>query len=148
MTSPLSIAVADAEPEALEALHKAVLGVGHRVCVAARTGSDLVEHCRGQRPDLIIADVSIPHRDVVAAARLPSPENPVPVILTSSDHDGKVNERVEAPCILACLTKPITQAQLMPAIALTISHAKQLQALRQEGAALQQTLSRMSRPPQ
>src|SRR5262245_1686241 len=114
---------------------------GHTVVSAARTGKELLEHCRKFKPDLVISDVKMPDMDGIDAAVVLYNDSPIPVILVSAYHDPELIERAEADHILAYLVKPIKQADLEPAIGLAMRRFAQFQALRQEAADLRQALA-------
>ena len=140
MTAVLSIAVADDEPRMRDYYRSTLPLLGHRVDVAARNGLELVELCRGARPDLIITDIKMPDGDGIDAAAEVSRQAPVPVIIVSAYHAPEFVERARAEHILAYLVKPIKQADLEAAIGIAMQRFAQFQALRGEAANLRQAL--------
>src|SRR5262245_65770870 len=110
MTSSLRIAVADDEPDMRDYFQKILPVLGHTVVSVARTGRELVEHCRKQAPDLVISDVKMPDMDGIDAATEIYRNHPIPVILVSAYHDADLIARAEAGPILAYLVNPINQA--------------------------------------
>jgi response regulator NasT len=141
MTTKLRIAVADDEPDMQEYFEKVLPRLGHVVVSVAETGRQLVEHCREQRPDLVITDIKMPDMDGIAAAEQICKDGPVPVILVSAYHDAELIQRAEADHILAYLVKPIKQADLEPAILLAMKRFEQFAALRREANDLRQALA-------
>src|SRR5262245_51627824 len=141
MTTSLRIAVADDEPDMRDYFQKILPVLGHTVVSAARTGRELVDHCRKHAPDLVISDVKMPDMDGIDAATEIYRKHPIPVILVSAYHDAELIARAEADHILAYLVKPIKQADLEPAIALAMRRFAQFQELRQEAADLRQALA-------
>jgi two-component system, response regulator PdtaR len=137
----LRIAIADDEADMRDYFQKILPGQGHVVVSAARTGNELVEHCRLHKPDLVITDVKMPDMDGIDAAVELYRDAPIPVILVSAYHDPELIARAEADHILAYLVKPIKQADLEPAIGLAMRRFEQFQALRQEAADLRQALA-------
>jgi response regulator NasT len=110
------------------------------VVVAAGTGEELVAGCLSARPDLVITDIKMPDMDGIEAAVRLYQEMPVPVILVSAYHNADLIRRAEADHIMAYLVKPVKQADLEPAIALTTRRFEQFQELRKEAADLRQAL--------
>ena len=141
MTKGLRIAVADDELDMRDFFERMLKRLGHQVVSVAENGRELVEHCREQRPDLVITDIKMPEMDGIDAAQEICRERPVPVILVSAHQDGKLIERAEADSVLAYLVKPIGPDDLVPAIAIAVRRFEELQALRKESADLRQALS-------
>ncbi len=141
MSQTLRIAIADDEADMRDYFQKILPGLGHAVVSTARTGKELVEHCRKHKPDLVISDVKMPDMDGIDAAVELYKDNPIPVILVSAYHDPDLIARAEADHILAYLVKPIKQADLEPAISLAMRRFVQFQALRQEASDLRQALA-------
>jgi two-component system, response regulator PdtaR len=140
MSRSLRIAVADDEPRMRDYFKKILPRLGHQVVAAAKTGWELVEHCRAFNPDLVITDINMPELDGIDAAMEIYREQAIPVILVSAYHDAKLIQRAEGDHILAYLIKPIKQADLEPTIAIAMRRFEQFKELRQEAADLTQAL--------
>jgi AmiR/NasT family two-component response regulator len=140
MNRSLRIAVADDEPRMRDYFQKILPRLGHQVVAAAKTGWELVEHCRALNPELVITDINMPELDGIDAAMEIYREQAIPVILVSAFHDAKLIQRAEGDHILAYLIKPIKQADLEPAIAIAMRRFEQFQALSREAASLRQAL--------
>lgn len=141
MSQALRISVADDETDMQDYFKTILPLLGHEVVSVARTGKELVEHCRQHRPDLVITDVKMPDMDGIDAADQIYHNGPIPVILVSAHHDGNLIERAEADHILAYLVKPIKQADLEPAIAIAMRRFEQFQELRKEASDAKQALA-------
>ena len=141
MNHNLRIAIADDEPDMREFFQKMLPQLGYVVVAAAKTGQELVELCRKQKPELVITDVKMPDMDGIEAANEIYKDHAIPVILVSAYHDDELITRAESDHILAYLVKPIKTADLEPAIALAMRRFAQFQALRQEAADLRQALA-------
>jgi AmiR/NasT family two-component response regulator len=140
MNSPLRIAVADDELDMRDYFKKSLSRLGHQVVSVAQNGRELIEHCKTQKPDLVITDIKMPDMDGIDAAVHIYKDRPVPVILVSAYHDPGLIARAESDHILGYLVKPIEQADLEPAIALAMRRFEQFEALRHEAADLRQAL--------
>jgi response regulator NasT len=141
MDHNLRIAIADDEADMRDYFQMMLPGLGHTVVSAAKTGKELVEQCRKQKPDLVITDIKMPDMDGIEAANELYKDSPIPVILVSAYHDQDLISRAEADHILAYLVKPIKKADLEPAIALAMRRFAQFQELRKEAADLRQALA-------
>jgi response regulator NasT len=120
---------------------KVLPALGHQVVAVAGSGRELVEHCRAQRPDLVITDVKMPDMDGIDAASEIYRESPVPVVLISAYHDNELVERAEGDHVMAYLIKPVKQAHLEPAIAIAMRRFQEFEALRKDTADLRQALA-------
>ncbi len=136
----LRIVVADGDPAICQGHHEYLTRLGHQACGAA-TGRQLVEQCRLLRPDLVITAVHFPDLDGSTVADEVCREQPTPLILVPGEQDaGALPRALSNPYVLACLFKPVKQADLATAIALAMHRFVQIEALRSEAAELRQTL--------
>jgi response regulator NasT len=140
MTGTLRIAIADDEPRMREYYLDTLPYLGHRVTCAARTGRELVAHCRADRPDLIITDIRMPDMDGIDAVGELNREAPIPAVLVSAYHHPELFERASMEAILAYLVKPIKQADLEAAISIAMQRFEQFRTMHQEAGEVQQAL--------
>lgn len=141
MSKSLRISIADDEADMRDFFERMLPRCGHQVVSSAETGQQLVEHCRQLTPDLVITDIKMPDLDGIEASTQINQERQVPVILVSAYHDPALIERAEMNHVSAYLVKPISFADLQPAIAVAMRRYSELQALRQECADLKQALT-------
>ncbi len=141
MNKSLRISVADDELDMRDFFERMLKRLGHQVVSVAENGRELIEHCREQKPDLVITDIKMPGMDGIDAAAEICRERPVPVILVSAHHDAALIEKAEADSVLAYLVKPIGPDDLVPAIAIATRRFEELQALRKETSDLRQALA-------
>jgi AmiR/NasT family two-component response regulator len=141
MTQSLRISIADDEADMRDFLEKMLPRCGHQVVSSAENGRQLVEHCRQSLPDLVITDIKMPELDGIEASTEINRERPVPVILVSAYHDPSLIERAESDHVSGYLVKPISFADLQPAIAVAVRRFAELQSLRSENADLKQALA-------
>jgi AmiR/NasT family two-component response regulator len=105
------------------------------VVAVAGNGSELVDLVRQTRPDLVITDIKMPELDGIAAAEKIFQEFPVSVILVSAYHDRAFIERARQDHVMNYLIKPIKQATLETAIAISVARFKEMQRLREGNGA-------------
>jgi response regulator NasT len=141
MSAGLRIAVADDELDMRDFFERMLPRCGHQVVSVAENGAQLIEHCRQQRPDLVITDIKMPEVVGIEASTQIYQECPTPVVLVSAHHDPALIERAEADHIMAYLVKPVTFADLQPAIAVAMRRFTEVQALQKECSDLRQTLA-------
>jgi two-component system, response regulator PdtaR len=140
MTSSLRVIIADDEPRMRDYLWRSLERLGHQVVAAARTGRELIDHCRSQQPDLILSDIKMPDMDGIEAASQIYRTGAIPVILISAFHDVDLIERASRNHVLAYLVKPVKDTDLAPAIAVAMLRFQEFQALRREAADAKQAL--------
>lgn len=117
MTRALRIAVADDEPDVRDYFRVMLPRLGHLVVAIAENGQQLVEQCKSQKPDLIIADVRMPELDGDAAVQQICQTRPTPFILVSAYSKPIAMDGCNAVGH-AYLTKPVKRDDLEDAIAL------------------------------
>jgi two-component system, response regulator PdtaR len=112
----LRIAVADDEPDVRDYFQRMLPRMGHEVVATAANGRELVELCREQKPDLIIADIRMPDMDGDVAVKQICSDRPTPFILISaySKPSYSFDGSVSVGC--AYLTKPVKREDLEDAI--------------------------------
>jgi AmiR/NasT family two-component response regulator len=137
----LRIAIADDEPDMRRFLESVVSRLGHRVVTSAKTGVELVERCRIERPDLVITDIKMPDLDGLEAARRIYKDGPLPIIVVSAFHDEPFVLRAEENHIAAYLVKPIKASNLAPAISIVMRRFDEFLELGKEASDLRQALA-------
>jgi response regulator NasT len=144
MTKTLRIAVADDEPDMREYFVRILPVLGHEVVAVAKDGRELVSDCRETSPDLVITDIKMgdgpDDLDGIEAATAIVAERAVPVILISAFHDPELMARAQLDHVLAYLVKPVKQADLETAIALSMRRFEQFRSLEREATDLRQAL--------
>lgn len=132
MNKRLRIAVADDELDMRDYFSRILPRLGHDVVCVAENGRQLVDFCRSSHPDLVITDIRMPEMDGIEASLEINLLHPTPVILVSAFHDERSIQRAEDDHVEAYLVKPIKQADLKTAIALSLRHFEQRRALRRD----------------
>lgn len=141
MSQALRISVADDEPDMRDFLVRMLPRYGYEVVSAAGTGKQLIEHCQQFTPDLVITDIKMPELDGIEASNIIYQARPIPIILVSAYHDQALVQRAQADHVIGYLVKPITVADLQPAIALAVRRFSELQSLRRECSDLKGALA-------
>jgi response regulator NasT len=132
---------ADDDPAFLELYRKSLKSLGHEIVAVARTGRELVDHCRKLTPDLVITDIKMEDMDGIEAAQEICRAEAVPIIFVSGYSDPELIERAEADYVLGYLVKPIKKADLETAIAIATRRFEEYQVLRMEAEHYRQTLA-------
>lgn len=136
----LRILIGDDESIRLLSLRAQLSALGHRVVAEASTGEEAVALAAATEPDLAILDIKMPVMDGIEAAEQITQNRPIPIILLTAYSETQLVERAMQANISAYLMKPVSEEDLLPAIALALARFKQFQALRQEVADLREAL--------
>jgi response regulator NasT len=140
MEPSLRILAADSDPGVCRIYQDSLSAQGHQVC-AVGTGQYLLEQYPAFRPDLLITEAALPELEGLAAAREICRQAPLPVIAVFDRYDPEaVTRTLDNPHILACLIKPLKEAELAIAVALAVRRFRQFQACKEKTAALREAL--------
>jgi response regulator NasT len=131
----MRVIAADADPDVRRFYSTALARLGHQVLIVER-GRQLVEVSRLFHPELVIAATEL--GGIEAGVEI-NRKHPTPVILVVDPTD--LPHVVAADCFFFCLTKPVREIDLVPAIALAVRQFQSLQSARKEVADLQQALA-------
>ncbi len=128
----LRILIADDESLRLMSLREQLEKLGHRVVAEAGEGRSAVQLARELKPDLAILDIRMPEMDGIDAAERMMQEHPLPIILLTAYSERDLAERAANAQVSAYLMKPISESDLLPAIALAMSRFAEFQSLHKE----------------
>lgn len=137
---PLRIVIADDESLHLMSLREQLEAIGHRVVGEADDGETALKLLRELHPDFAILDIKLPEPDGIDVAQTIMAERPLPIILLSAYSEGTLAERAANAHVAAYLMKPISQQDLIPAIALANSRFAEFQLLNREVKDLREAL--------
>jgi AmiR/NasT family two-component response regulator len=128
----LRVLVADDESLRVMSLKAQLESIGHKVIAEAANGKEAVNLARELKPDLAILDIKMPEMDGIEAAQTITQERPIPIILLTAFSEKELAERAAEANVAAYLMKPVSESDLLPAIALAVSRFKEFQALHRE----------------
>lgn len=115
----------------------------HDCEVVARlgVGDDIINAVRRHQPDVILADLEVPDRDVLESMRRVSDLCPKPIALfTNRSDDGMAVEAVRAG-VSAYVVDGLAPHRLKPILDVAIARFREFQAMREE---LEQTRARLA----
>jgi AmiR/NasT family two-component response regulator len=139
MSPSLHVVVADDDPKSRRCLEQVLKSLGHRVD-SVSDGVELVDMCRSQPVDLVIADIWMPRLDGLRAAEEICHHRAFPIIIISGYQPP---EGVDQACLLPVfgyLVKPIKEADVAPAIAVARARFQELHNASRETENLRQAL--------
>ena len=122
------------------ALQAQLEALGHAVIGPAHNGREAVELARANAAELAILDVRMPGLSGLEAAQEIAAFKELPVILLSGYSDPQmIDDATRAP-VFHYLVKPVSMADLGPAIAVAMTRFHEWQAFRGEAEQLEQKL--------
>lgn len=136
----LRVLIADDESLHLMSLQAHLQAMGHKTIAEAGNGREAVALARELKPDLAILDIRMPEMDGIEAARAMMEEHPLPIILLSAYSERDLAERASDAHVSAYLMKPVSENDLLPAIALAMSRFREFQMLHKEVDDLRESL--------
>lgn len=136
----LRVLIADDESLRLMSLREQLEKLGHRVVAEAGDGRSAADLSRELKPDLAILDIKMPELDGIAAAEVMMSERPLPIILLTAYSEKDLAERAASAHVSAYLMKPVSESDLLPAIALATSRFAEFQSLHKEVDDLREAL--------
>lgn len=136
----LRILIADDESLRVMSLREQLEKLGHRVVAEAGDGRSAADLARELKPDLAILDIKMPELDGIAAAEIMMTERPLPIILLTAYSEKDLAERAASAHVSAYLMKPVSESDLLPAIALATSRFAEFQSLHKEVDDLREAL--------
>jgi two-component system, response regulator PdtaR len=128
----LRVLVADDESLRVMSLKGQLESLGHKVIAEASSGKEAVHLAEELRPDLAILDIKMPEMDGIEAAQKIAAARPIPIILLTAYSERELAERAALANVSSYLMKPISEQDLLPAIALAVSRFREFQSLHQE----------------
>jgi len=140
MATSLRILVAEDEPLSAMALQAQLEALGHVVIGPAHNGREAVDLARANAADLAILDVRMPALSGLEAAQEIAGFREMPVILLSGYSDPDMIEEATRAPVFHYLVKPVSMADLGPAIAVAMTRFHEWRELRGEAEQLEQKL--------
>ena len=113
---------------------------GYDVVGEAPNGQVAVELTESLGPDLVIMDIKMPVRDGIDAASEIAAKRRAPVVMLTAFSQRDFVEKARDAGAMACLVKPFTKADLVPAIELAVSRYQEVKSLESEVATMQDRL--------
>ncbi len=140
MATSLRILVAEDEPLSAMALQAQLEALGHVVIGPAHNGREAVEMARTNPADLAILDVRMPGLSGLEAAHEIARFTELPVILLSGYSDPDMIEEATRAPVFHYLVKPVSMADLGPAIAVAMTRFNEWKEFRGEAEELEHKL--------
>jgi AmiR/NasT family two-component response regulator len=126
------VVIADDDPIIRMDLREMLTGLDYLVVGEAADGKSAVNQARELRPELVIMDIRMPEMDGIEAAGTLTQESIAPVLLLTAYSEPELVQRATQAGVIGYLVKPFREAQLGPAIEVTLSRFREFQQLQKE----------------
>lgn len=136
----LRVLIADDEILHVMSLRGQLKELGHDVVGEAATGEEAIELAGKLKPDLAILDIKMPEVDGIEAARRITSESPIPIVLLTAYNEQDLAQRAADIGIFAYLIKPVSEADLLPAILLAMARFNEFQIMQKGISDLKEAL--------
>jgi len=140
INSKHTLLLVDDERLVLATLAQGLSKAGYAVSTAESVDEAEALLASGERPDLVILDVSMPGRNGLELAERLHSFDHIPFLLLTAYSDQAIVEQAAACGALGYLVKPVDTRQLVPAIEAALARAAELRSLRMTGQQLQNAL--------
>ena len=130
--SQTSVVIADDDPIIRMDLREMLAGMGYNVTGEAGDGRAAIDLARKGTPDLVIMDIRMPELDGIEAARILTTEKIAPVLLLTAYSEPDLVQRAAQAGVIGYLVKPFREAQLGPAIEVTLARFREFEQMHKE----------------
>ncbi|MFF2855965.1 ANTAR domain-containing response regulator [Peribacillus sp. NPDC058002] len=110
--------------------------VGH-----ARDGEKAIELAHALQPDLVLMDIKMPKMNGLKASDVISNTFQIPVLLLTAFSQREYIDEAKRANIVGYLVKPITEANLIPAVEIALQQAANTKKHQERNAQLDETLT-------
>jgi two-component system, response regulator PdtaR len=110
--------------------------VGH-----ARNGEKAIELAHALQPDLVLMDIKMPKMNGLKASDVISNTFQIPVLLLTAFSQREYIDEAKRANIVGYLVKPITEANLIPAVEIALLQAANTKKYQERNAQLDETLT-------
>ncbi len=107
-------------------------GAGYEVIAQAGDGESAIEKAFSLKPDLIIMDIKMPKLNGLKASEIISKRTNIPILLLTAYSQREYIDKAKQANIMGYLVKPISEANLIPAVEIALRQAENANAYREQ----------------
>ncbi|OCA91819.1 ANTAR domain-containing response regulator [Pseudobacillus wudalianchiensis] len=104
---------------------------GYEVVGEAGDGEKAVELAFALKPDLIIMDIKMPKLNGLKAGKIISSKLDAPIILVTAYSQKEFVEKSKQANVVAYLVKPVSEANLLPAVEVALNQAAKMKSMQE-----------------
>jgi two-component system, response regulator PdtaR len=106
-------------------LKEMLTDAGYDVIAEGDNGEKAIELAYRLQPDLMIMDIKMPKMDGLKASRIIAKQSKTPILMLTAFSQKEFVEDAKKANVLGYLVKPISEANLIPAVEIALSQAQQ-----------------------
>lgn len=114
---------------------------GYEVAAQAGDGEKAIERAFKLEPDLIIMDIKMPKLNGLKASEIISKKLNIPILVLTAYSQREYIDKAKRANIVGYLVKPITEANLIPAVEMALKQAETANAYRKQVEKMNQQLN-------
>ena len=134
------VIVADDESIVRMDLREMLDSLGYLVVGEAGDGESAVHLSRELRPDIVIMDIKMPGMDGIDAGKILTEERIAPILLLTAYSQQDLVDRAKDAGVMAYIVKPFHEADLAPAIEVSLRRWEEFRTLEREVEDLKEAL--------
>ncbi len=105
---------------------------GYEVIAQAGDGESAIEKAFSLKPDLIIMDIKMPKLNGLKASEIISKRTNIPILLLTAYSQREYIDKAKQANIMGYLVKPISEANLIPAVEIALRQAENANGYREQ----------------
>lgn len=134
----MRVVIADDEWLVAAAMRCQVESHGHTVVGTASTGTEALQLCRAESPDMVLMDVQMPDMDGLEATRRLMEQNPMCVVIVTGE--GQSDQTATQAGAMSYVTKPLLTDQIPAVMDGALQRFDHFMAVYQSSSSPQQAL--------
>lgn len=135
------IVLVDGDPALRKNIKTMLVKLGYSVVGEASDGLSALKLVRSRQPDLLFIGAELSGMDGLEVAAIVHEDKIAPVVVLASSHAQVLLEKAKAARVAAFLVKPVEEADLLPAVEISLSNYQEIISLENKIKEMQEALT-------
>ncbi|HAG11876.1 MAG TPA: response regulator [Desulfotomaculum sp.] len=135
------IVIVDADPALRKSIKTMLIKLGYSIVGEAGDGVSAIKLVRSRQPDLLVIGAELTGMDGLEVATIVHEDKIAPVIVLAGSHSQVLLEKAKAARVSAFLVKPVEEADLLPAVEISISNYQEIISLENKIKKMEEVLT-------